>query len=353
MGKTSRLVVGGLLGMAAGAARGYVDAALEEQRARNQAMRDEQLARIARETHVANRQSDIDFANQEREARTKRVGEFFAANEPITQSVPEEGMLPKESKREAAERQHAAALKTGDKDIIAQTEASLKTARDDEKGQRDERRLDLMQAFQEKQLERQNTLAQATLEHQKRMAEIASTQAASADKRAEQAVAQAQRQATAAALKGVSDDIKALEKESADPMLDPAKKKVIERQIANLRTEGEGYRKALAAGGLPTPEAPAPSAAPSGNDPLGLRKPASTPAPAARNSAPGADPVPKGGMLATADPIQKATDAQLWAAVSGNDAMQKQFAIAELKRRGLLKDEETVGGGGRMNFGPA
>jgi chromosome segregation ATPase len=126
----------------------------------------------------------------------------------------------------------------------------------DERGKRDERRMDILEKFQQSQAERQQKLAEATLAHQTRME-------SAANDRAKAAELAAQRQSTAGALKGVSEDIKSLEKEGASIDTDPNKKKEIDRQLVSLRQEAEGYRRSLAGSGLPAVEAPpAPPKAP-------------------------------------------------------------------------------------------
>lgn len=375
MSATSRMIVGAGLGMLAGAARGYIDSALEEQKARVQAMRDEQLSRLRMQEHTAQRESDVSIANREREAAQGRMAAFNTGTQDAWQSGAEvdaqgsvigeaTGMLA-ESAREKAARRHQEALKLGDKEIVAQTYTELKDVKADEEGTRRERRLDILEDFQQKQADRQQMLAEATLAHQKRMEAASATRDAAAITKAEAAEKGAQRAATATALKGVNDDIKALEKEAADLSVDPGKKKVIERQLVGMRSEAAGYRARLAAAGLPEGEKSAPEpVAPPPAAIEALRKEPGRAAefeakyPGAKASAflPAAKAAPSAaaptqGMLASADPLQKATPAQLWAAVSGEDELQKRFAIAELRRRGLIKDEGQPIDGGR--FEPA
>jgi hypothetical protein len=113
------------------------------------------------------------------------------------------------------------------------------------------RRLDLMETFQQKMQERQQTLAEATLSYQKRMANSADARATATEKHE-------MRAATAKALDGANADIKALEKEATSvENMDPANQKRIQSQLQLLRGEAAGHRRALASGGLPAVDAPA------------------------------------------------------------------------------------------------
>jgi hypothetical protein len=371
MSHTGQIVVSGLLGMAAGAAKGLVDWSLEDQKAKVQAERDAELARLRKQEMIDTKEMDYSLAERDRTKRQGEMANFYtknATNDPSLVKVDDEGnAMPSaatpESPREAAARKLRAAQATGNKDIIAQAYNELRDLKTDEKGDRDERRLDLMQTFQEKQAERQSMLAEATLAHQKRMQEITASQATAADKRAEQAAASTQRAATATALKSVNDDIKALEKEGADPLLDPAKKKVIEKQMASLRNEAAGYRATLSNAGLPKTEnesvTPTPLPAPKEGDVIqGMRFKGGNPRDpkswesAATTPAASAPPQPKAGMLASSEgDMTKATVAQLYAGVSSGDEAQKRVATEELRRRGLLKDEAPAdNGGGMLSF---
>lgn len=209
------------------------------------------------------------------------------------------------------------------------------------------RRLDQQEKFQEQQSTRQQTLAEATLKHYQVME-------SNSDSRAKEQAAREARSATAAALVGVSQQLKDLETEAKDMTIEPARKADIQKQLTSLRTEAATYRQALAGVGVQG-GASAPSSLPppkvgdivqgltfSGGDPRDKNnwKPAAATSASASSSAASAT---KGGLLSTAvaneGDLSKATPAQLWAAVSSDDPLQKQYATAELRRRGLLAPE--------------
>lgn len=206
----------------------------------------------------------------------------------------------------------------------------------------------------QQQAERQTRVAEATAVHQRAMLKAQEDRATAADKRAEEQAAANERRATTEALRGANAEIKGLEKELANPMLDPAQAKIVQTQLNTARAEAASYRQALAAAGLPASEPSAPAA---DNDPLGIRKKGANGGPAPSSAAAAAPAVASVSRAPTApsDPIQKATPAQLWAAASGTDALQKKVAIEELKRRGLLKDEAADASGllASGRFGPA
>lgn len=210
------------------------------------------------------------------------------------------------------------------------------------KDERESRRLDILQDWQQQQAERQSTLAQATLTYQQKML-------SASDTRAQEQIAREQRAATAKALDGVAAQMKDLETESKDISTEPARKTEIQKSLASLRNEASSYRQALAGAGLPGASA-APAALPppkegdivqgltfTGGDP---RDKNNWKAASAAGRQPAPAPAAKAGLLASAGSndgdLSKATPAQLWAAVDSTDPLQKKYATDELRRRGLL-----------------
>ena len=90
------------------------------------------------------------------------------------------------------------------------------------------------------------------------------------DLREESALRRSKIDATKAALAGVNNDIKALEKDAADPMLSEAQKQVVNRQLSAARNEAQSYREALSAAGLEVKSGSQDKS--QDNDPLGIRK---------------------------------------------------------------------------------
>lgn len=136
--------------------------------------------------------------------------------------------------------------------------------------ERENKRLDNLQDFQKAQTERQQTLAEATLAYQNRMAGIqeriatsTDMRANSAESRAQEQVVREQRLATSTALKSVQDDINKLQTVANSPLnlgVDPTTKQPkaapLLKQIESLRQEESRYRQALAGTGVPLPDTP-------------------------------------------------------------------------------------------------
>lgn len=100
------------------------------------------------------------------------------------------------------------------------------------------------QEYQMRRESRMDRLAESQLTFQKARAE-------KEDARSGLIEIKEQRAATSAALRGANDDIKSLQKEAADPMLEPEQKAIVDDQLKEARSEAARYREALAAVGVP------------------------------------------------------------------------------------------------------
>ncbi len=99
------------------------------------------------------------------------------------------------------------------------------------------------QQYQQRREDRLDRLASAQLEFSK-------ARANKDDARAEQMADREQRSATVAAMKGVETDLKILQRDMADPMLQPEQKAVLQGQKDQLMAEHNRYRSALAGAGI-------------------------------------------------------------------------------------------------------
>lgn len=162
--------------------------------------------------------------------------------------------LPQETDLTKAKARAEAARNTGDVAAAGEEDKNVRNlvtdARNVDQDASTNKRLDNLQVFQEAQAKRQDMLAQATLNYQKTMLE-------KTDTRAQEAAAREQRQATASALKGVTDVIKDLQKEKTAMDVTPEKAKVLDSQMQSAQAEAAQYRRALAGSGLPDVAAPA------------------------------------------------------------------------------------------------
>jgi hypothetical protein len=153
-----------------------------------------------------------------------------------------------------------AAEKLGDlnaaKEIRGQLQTEVQNQRYERNDETMNRRLDNQEAhqsqiekYQQRREDRLDRLASAQLAFQQ-------SRANKEDARSDQAATNAQRAATASALKGVQDDIKSIEKDNVNPMLAPEVKTYNDNQLKQLRSEAARYRSALAGAGLDGSKAP-------------------------------------------------------------------------------------------------
>jgi hypothetical protein len=154
----------------------------------------------------------------------------------------------------AAKRRADAARNIGDLGAAKELDTSVRTSIGEkttkEKGERDERRLDILEQYRQAQEKRMTDLASLQASNQSRLMQ-------QSDARAQEQIAREQRSATATALKDVTEQIKGLEKDAGSvENMDPAKQKGIRDQIDSMRREAEGYRRSLASAGIAPVAAP-------------------------------------------------------------------------------------------------
>lgn len=195
------------------------------------------------------------------------------------------------------ERRAAAAENLGYLDAARESRSQLSTEvqnqRYDEQTKTAERRLDEEVAWRKDQAKR----AERREDRMDRMAEaqlaFTKSRAGKEDARAEQMAEREQRAATAAALRGAETDVKQLQKDLADPLLDPAQKEALQRDLTTARADARRFRQALAGAGLEGSGAPSKPFNPDdfrigGSQPEAQREPSGqrSAAPAARAPAP-------------------------------------------------------------------
>lgn len=131
-------------------------------------------------------------------------------------------------------------------------EKATKTDYDEERNKVSDKRNELLDGVNNRREDRLQALAELQTKH------IIGAEGRASEKEARDN-AREQRAATSKALDGVNAEIKNLEKESANPLLDANVKVVIDRQMMDLRNEAKGYRARLDSAGIKPAEAKAES----------------------------------------------------------------------------------------------
>lgn len=244
-----------------------------------------------------------------------------------------------------------AATNLGYLDAARETRGELQTAISDKRAENQDtntnRRLDLQEQLQQQQSEynqrresRMDRLAEAQLSFQK-------SRANKDDARAEQMATREERSATAMAMKGAETEIKQLEKDIADPMIDPKVKSLIQSQIDSTRLEARRYRERLSGAGIDGDKQPDKPFNPADFRPSS----GGTPSPSGAKSQPIANPfqptatpaVPtaqsiKQTAIAALDSSLRRTGQQLAAANASGDKAEVQRLQSQFEQQRAARD---------------
>lgn len=271
--------LGLLFAAASGAANGVSAAMGEEQRFNNEKalmaerarLEEEKSARIAERTRAANQKQGEEISAATRQIQNQRDAEqinaknnssMTAEDADVLRDKPEArkayGLLNSNRQSDLEDRATASqnlGYLDAAKEARGEIQTEINNQRVDEGTKTANRRLDISEAHNRKMEElaaraesRRQALAESTLSFQK-------ARATKDDSRQEAMTTREERAATAKALDGVNADIKTMQKELSNPLLDPKEAIVIKEQINGLREESKRYRAALAGAGLAGSEA--------------------------------------------------------------------------------------------------
>lgn len=267
----------------AGASRGLSDSMEQTQKVSDEQMlmkqrsdlEEQKALRIAEATRQATRQAGIQQGQDIQAGVTQMQNQrdadainaanqgveggsnMTAADAQVLRNNPEArkayGLLAPARQSDLEDRA-TSATNQGYLDAARETRGELQTLISDKRAENQDtntnRRLDLQEKLQQQQSEynqrresRMDRLAEAQLSFQK-------SRANKDDARAEQMATREERSATAMAMKGAETEIKQLQKDMADPMLDPKVKSLMQSQLDSTRLEARRYRERLSGAGI-------------------------------------------------------------------------------------------------------